>query len=337
METKSRFDPWFIHDRLVLGLLDEFTAVDVHARLVPDASGINKTMNAVTLSRAVSEYLDAHRTPNGGTEYLAGKLTVGQIVWFEQAFFFKGVSKASIAGALTGPTFQGKLDIAESVTVRGAFNPQRLTSASSVSHLSGRETQFVLCRVDNIGNDEIHVTPILLGHRLNDGAKMDDGYLSTRLHIHPSKVDQFKGVDFGMRLNPKDLALLKPHSEEKVKNWFADILGEPERPKDWGGEQYDLWTSRMTIGGEHHSAAFMFKGPAAFTEMKISTLGKNGDQIDRIAETDADILVVQHCHKISSRVRNMLRAYALQPGNLRRYMTIDGYETIQILRHHGHI
>lgn len=93
----------------------------------------------------------------------------------------------------------------------------------------------------------------------------------------------------------------------------------------------------MTIGGEHHSAAFMFKGPAAFTEMKISTLGKNGDQIDRIAETDADILVVQHCHKISSRVRNMLRAYALQPGNLRRYMTIDGYETIQILRHHGHI
>jgi hypothetical protein len=71
--------------------------------------------------------------------------------------------------------------------------------------------------------------------------------------------------------------------------------------------------------------------------MTIATLGKNGDQIDRLAQTAADLIVVQHCHSITAPVVNMLKAYASDPRNPRRYMTIDGYDTLRILRHFGHI
>lgn len=336
MELKARFDPWFIHPRLVFSLLSELAQTRLQSRMVAKDAVFAEAYNSAALAGAISEYTDTHRVANGATEHVARTLHAGQIVWFEQAFYFKGVSQAYIAGTATGPSFRGKLDVADDITVRGVFNPEYLTSSSSVTHLTGRKNQFLLCRVGTIENNEIEVTPILLGQRLNAEDKMD-GYLRYRIGIHPSKIDQFKGVDFDMGLTPTDLKVLRDVSEEQVKNWFADIIKEPDRPKDWGGEQFDLWTSRMTIEGEHHTAAIMFKGPAAFAPMKISHLGKNGDQIDRIAQTAADLLVVQHCHSVTAPVHNMLHAYASQPGNLRRYMVIDGFDTIRILRHYGHV
>ena len=71
--------------------------------------------------------------------------------------------------------------------------------------------------------------------------------------------------------------------------------------------------------------------------MTIADLGKNGDQIDRLANTAADVLIVQHCHSVRAPVVNMLRTYAVQPGRARRYMVIDGYDTIRILSHFGHL
>jgi hypothetical protein len=123
--------------------------------------------------------------------------------------------------------------------------------------------------------------------------------------------------------------------ERAVKDAFARIIGEPEVPNDWGGEQSDLWTSRLKVGGEYASAAFLFKGPAKFRPMTIAMLGANGDQIARLANEPANILVVQHCHTVKAEVRRMLRAYAqLDWGHPRRYIVIDGYDTIRILRHY---
>lgn len=84
-------------------------------------------------------------------------------------------------------------------------------------------------------------------------------------------------------------------------------------------------------------AAIAFKGPAEFHPMTIATLGKNGDQIDRLAQTAADLMIVQHCHHITPPVINMLKNYANNPRNPKRYMTIDGYDTIKILRHFGRL
>jgi hypothetical protein len=72
--------------------------------------------------------------------------------------------------------------------------------------------------------------------------------------------------------------------------------------------------------------------------MKIRSLGANGDQIARLANEPADILIVQHCHIVTSHVRRMLRVYALADWrDPRRYMIIDGYDTIRILRHYGEV
>lgn len=71
--------------------------------------------------------------------------------------------------------------------------------------------------------------------------------------------------------------------------------------------------------------------------MTIADLGKNGDQIDRLSGTAADLLVVQHCHAIRAPVENMLRVYASDPRNPRRYMLVDGFDTLRILSYFGYL
>lgn len=140
-----------------------------------------------------------------------------------------------------------------------------------------------------------------------------------------------------MTLTKADLKQLSVVPEQQVKEWLAEILGEPSLPNDWGGEQFDLWTDRITIDGTRLRAAFALKGPAKFHPMTVADLGKNGDQISRLAQTVADLLVVQHCHTITAAVEHTLRAFAVDPANPRRYMTIDGYQTVRILRHFGYL
>lgn len=69
--------------------------------------------------------------------------------------------------------------------------------------------------------------------------------------------------------------------------------------------------------------------------MKMTHLGKNGDQIDRLFTEPADLFVLQHCHEITSPVRSAMRAYAQQIGRPRLYCVIDGYDTIRILEAYG--
>jgi hypothetical protein len=138
-------------------------------------------------------------------------------------------------------------------------------------------------------------------------------------------------------MSKSDLDVLKDMPEFEIKKAFAEILAEPDVPKDWGGEQFDLWTTHLMVGGQPLRAAFLFKGPAEFKPMTIASLGKNGDQIDRLAATAADVLVVQHCHSITAPVVNMLRIYAGDPRHPRRYLVIDGYDSIKVLRHFGRL
>jgi hypothetical protein len=134
-----------------------------------------------------------------------------------------------------------------------------------------------------------------------------------------------------------DLDVLKAVPEKKIKQAFAEIISESEVPKDWGGEQFDLWTTVMSVEGQRLRAAIALKGPARFRPMTIASLGKNGDQIDRLAQTAADLMVVQHCHTMTATVVNMLKAYASNFRDPKRFMLIDGLDTIRILRHFGYL
>jgi hypothetical protein len=46
-----------------------------------------------------------------------------------------------------------------------------------------------------------------------------------------------------------DLDVLRGVPEKKVKSAFARIFAEPEVPDDRGGEQFDLWTAKVSVEG----------------------------------------------------------------------------------------
>ena len=129
---------------------------------------------------------------------------------------------------------------------------------------------------------------------------------------------------------PEDFSAMKDVPEIGFKRAIAKILGDEIR-KDWGGETSDHFTSQLHLCGRRVNAAFLLKGPAKFGPMTIRHLGKNGDQIVRLAQEPADVLFVQHCHEITPAVRTMLRAFVVQPGRPRRYCCVDGRESLRLL------
>jgi len=121
-------------------------------------------------------------------------------------------------------------------------------------------------------------------------------------------------------------------SEDDVKNAIADIIGEPFVPKDWGGEKSDLPTNRLTIDGEPHSAAFIFKGPSLPREMHPADMGKRGDQLVRVFDEPVELVVIQHCNKIANTVVRIAESLAMDVRRPRRYCIMDGADTVRLLK-----
>jgi hypothetical protein len=78
-----------------------------------------------------------------------------------------------------------------------------------------------------------------------------------------------------------------------------------------------LYSPHLQVGAKRLPAAFLLKGPAKFAAMTLNTLGKNSDQIVRLAHEPAQLLIVQRCHQITQAVRETLRAFTIQLGSPR--------------------
>lgn len=133
---------------------------------------------------------------------------------------------------------------------------------------------------------------------------------------------------------PSDHSPMKLVSERGFKRALGEILGDATL-KDWGGETSDHFTSHLHLKGHRVTAAFLLKGPARFAPMGLNHLGKNNDQIVRLAHEPADVLFIQHCHTILPPVRETLRAFAVRPYGARRYCLIDGRDSLWLLQAHG--
>ena len=133
---------------------------------------------------------------------------------------------------------------------------------------------------------------------------------------------------------PAEFDAMKNIKESVFKEALGKVLSE-STPKDWGGEASDFVTSHLHIKGKRTSAAFLLKGPAKYSPMTMSHLGKNGDQIVRLAHEPAEILIIQHCHDITSAVIETLKVFATQPSNPRFFCLIDGRESLRLLNAFG--
>lgn len=155
---------------------------------------------------------------------------------------------------------------------------------------------------------------------------------SASVRVYPSQIDAFANLDDEEPPSKGDLQALLRISEDDVKNAIADIIGEPFVPKDWGGEKSDLPTNRLTIDGEPHSAAFIFKGPSLPREMHPADMGKRGDQLVRVFDEPVELVVIQHCNKIANTVVRIAESLAMDVRRPRRYCIMDGADTVRLLK-----
>ena len=311
----------------------------------PSASShLLKMAEDTAFKEAVTEWLRRNNPPTLGKLIVGNSLKEGLLFTHYSNFFFKGlreIQKQIDAGKTPRQMASGysKLDDLHSgLRVAFQFHHEHLLSTSSWGWLSGQQRLLLVGLITEVKGDVIEAIPYVIGNPAPDtvGGSNFAYFWTNRLELPVDVIDSFSAVrDLTYRPSKKDLAALKDVPEASVKQAFAEIIGEPTVPKDWGGERSDLFTSRLILDGTRVPTAFAFKGPAKFEPMTLAGLGKNGDQIDRLFTEPADLFVVQHCHEITTPVRGTMRAYAQQVGRPRLFCLIDGYDTIRVLSAYG--
>lgn len=99
-------------------------------------------------------------------------------------------------------------------------------------------------------------------------------------------------------------------SEARTKAGILELLGETKTPKDWGGENNDIFTDRATLFGKKRRAAFALKGPAKSGALVPAKMGKNGDQIQRLFDTPASIFIVQYEGEVKESIYKLMEELA---------------------------
>ena len=165
--------------------------------------------------------------------------------------------------------------------------------------------------------------------------------LDTRLYVED--IDSFRKV---RDINPSLVReFLKEgffdKSEDFIQTALERILDVPFHKKDWSGEQNDLYTANTRINGSRCSTAFLLKGNGLKAkEMQIKHCGKNGDQILRLCNSPADILIVQYVGNISEAIITDIDGKVRQmraDGKKAWYCIMDGQDTARVLRAYGEI
>lgn len=179
--------------------------------------------------------------------------------------------------------------------------------------------------------------PLIMGFPWLEGdADFSPEWFGTEYYeVFIADIDEFSKVR-GLQLNDNEWLIMKDISENAFKRCLTEILNDSTK-KDWGGESSDHFTAHLHLNGRQVTGAFLLKGPARFQPMKLNTLGKNNDQINRLAKEPAQLLFVQHCHDIEPPVRETLRAFAVQPGRARNYCLIDGRDSYLLLKAYGKV
>lgn len=221
------------------------------------------------------------------------------------------------------------------------FSTANIKADTTKMELSKKEVLSFVGIVEEVTADRIFVAPLVMGapwlHPNQDTAPnfdmMWEHYEFFENFVED--IDEFSQVRGVPREQDRDdWKVVRNVAEARVKQAICLILQE-DPSKDWGGESSDHFSASVHLSGRRVTAAFLLKGPARFTEMKASHLGKNGDQIVRLASEPAELLVLQHSHLVSPPVRATLRAFAVNPSLPRRYCVIDGPDTYRLLKAYG--
>ena len=127
-----------------------------------------------------------------------------------------------------------------------------------------------------------------------------------------SKVRALKVEKLPSRLEPPRLP------ESAFKNGVVKILGNRGTFQDWGGEKNDLFSTHFEIEGKRYAGAIAFKGPATSGILTPGKMGKNGDQIQRLLSSAAQVFIVQYEGQIAESVLEQMRRLAAEKSMAER-------------------
>jgi hypothetical protein len=125
-------------------------------------------------------------------------------------------------------------------------------------------------------------------------------------------------------------------SESQFKSGIRSIARELGEFKDWGGEINDLFTTQLVVDGKRRAVAFGFKGPGTRGKLTPGKMGKNGDQIQRLFESPAEVFIVQYCGDIDQSVLKQMESHAIAKsvytGQQIYFGIINGIDSDRLLR-----
>ncbi len=330
----------------------DLAAYYLNQRRLAELAGANVLANAVALvGGGISARAQAHLELAASKDVLLAWLRANRDVVrpLEEFLLLDNVRPGSLftvvrafccrnvrGGRTTGPAVM-HTKIASLVgesELRFRLHRDHVAPGSPGDLLSGRVSDlFAVGVIETSQDGVINAIPLVIGKLVTRTDRSSLMAVPADCEIHVDHIDSFARCAREAVPGLAELGSLRGIPEESVKTAFAEIMGEPLVPKDWGGERSDLFTSYLRLDGRRVSAAFVFKGPARPTPMSLAHLGARGDQIVRLMTEPADVFLLQHCNDIRAEVRHVMRTYALQYR--RRYCVITGFDTLRILRAYG--
>lgn len=155
-----------------------------------------------------------------------------------------------------------------------------------------------------------------------------------RIRCHLISVDDVDSFSKVKRHDGKETPI--PMYENEFKTGIKRILNEHGKFTDWGGEKNDLFTTRLRIKGKRRGAAFAFKGRGKRGKLTPSMMGKNGDQIQRLFMSPAEVFIVQYWNQIDESVIQQMAEFAkaksVSEGKEILYGVIDGQDSIRLIQ-----
>lgn len=149
--------------------------------------------------------------------------------------------------------------------------------------------------------------------------------------VHVDDIDSFRRVR-----SIAASANRVPMLEATFKKGLQEIVGEKGRFADWGGEKNDLLTTKVRINGRRRTTAFALKGRGKKGTLTPAGMGKNGDQIQRLFSSPADVFLLQYWGEVDESVRGQMRVYAkaksVSTGAEVLFGIIDGEDSERLLR-----
>ena len=331
---RSLVDPGFVHYRSILTLLQEEGAAVINQRINEIPLYEPEWHKEILRDRIYTDTLTDFCKGNG-IKPLQHLILQGQ---YEQERLFYSIVKLKACKdiydkdrtILECEPFEGS-----DLKVELPITTSRVTSSTIKEGLFNGGAFAVVAQYFKLEGNRVIFHPLLIGlagiqYERNGVLLNNNFYNSSSLHIE--NFEEFSRVKDIQQ--PDSFDEMRDITERVFKTALGKILSE-STPSDWGGETSDFVTSHLHVDGNRVRAAFLLKGPSKFSPMTVKHLGKNGDQIGRLAREPVDVLVVQHCHDIPSAIVETLKAFATQPSNPRRYCIIDGRDSLRLLEAYG--